>query len=194
MDFLWAIFEVTITILESFLITYFICSSLGHNFSTKKGIIIFLAGGIAESIIVLIINHLTFYEGVLGVIYVAAHFIYSLLFLKGSILKKLFISVLTEVCLLCINALVTGLLSMVFGDDLSIIYTQQTVSRFLAILMVQALLVYLFSVILKITLRNTRMKTAISGNTGAHFYPLSFCLHSRKQTMHTRQSAIRLSS
>ncbi len=155
MVFLWKIFEITITIFESFLITYFICSFLGHNFSTKKGVIVFFIGGITESIIVMIMNYLTFYEGVLGVIYVAAHFIYSLIFLKGSILKKLFISILTEVCLLCVNALVTGLLSMVFGDDLSIIYTQQTLSRFLAILIVQALLVYLFSVILKFTTRNS---------------------------------------
>ena len=155
MDFLWKAFEITITVFESFLITYFICSFMGHNFSTKKGIVIFLAGGIAETIIVLIMNHLTFYEGVLGAIYVAVHFIYALICLKGSVLKKLFISILTEVCLLCVNALVTGLLSMVFGDDLSVIYTQQTLSRFLAILIVQALLVYLFSVILKFTSRNS---------------------------------------
>ncbi len=46
-------------------------------------------------------------------------------------------------------------MSMAFGDDLSIIYTKQTLSRFLAILIVQALLVYLFSLILKFSVKNT---------------------------------------
>lgn len=154
MEILWEAFEIIITIFESFLITYFICSFLGHNFSTKKGMLIFIFGGLVESILVLIMNHLTFYEGVLGVIYVVAHFIYSLFLLKGSIHKKLFVSILTEVCLLCVNALVTSLMSMAFGDDLSIIYTKQTLSRFLAILIVQALLVYLFALILKFTTKN----------------------------------------
>lgn len=154
MEILWEAFEVIITIFESFLITYFICSFLGHNFSAKKGLIIFIIGGIIQSIIVIIVNQLTFYEGVFGVIYIASNFIFSLFFLKGNIIKKLFLSILTEVSILCVNSLVTGLLSMAFGNDLSVIYTQHTLSRFLAILMVQALLVYLFSVILKFTSKN----------------------------------------
>ncbi len=57
-DILWNFFELAVTIFEEFVIIHFICKFLGHNFSTIKGKVIYVAGSLVGSVIVTVANHL----------------------------------------------------------------------------------------------------------------------------------------
>ena len=150
MDILWTIFETTVTLFENFVVCYFINKFLKQDLSTRNGKLLYIIGSLSFAIIVTIVNRLTLYEGVYGVIYTVQFFIYSL-FLPGSLVKKIFISIITNVIIASTSALVTSVVSAAFSNDITNIYTTYSVERFIAVMSVQILLVYIFGIILKIT-------------------------------------------
>ncbi len=150
MDKLWIGFEFFVTVFEAFVIMHFVCAFFDHSFSSKKGRIIYVCASVCYALMVLMINSITSYEGLIGVIYSVYIFIFSLIFLHGKVVTKIFISILTNLCLVSVNTLVTSLISIVFKNDVELIYTEKTVSRFLMIIIVQVLLLLIFSVLLKI--------------------------------------------
>lgn len=150
MDKLWMGFEFLITVFEAFVIVHFVCAFFDHSFSSKRGGIVYVSASVCYALMVLMINSITSYEGLIGVIYSVYLLVFSLIFLQGGAVTKIFISILTNVCLISVNAFVTSLLSLVFKMDVEQIYTERTMSRFLMIMIVQALLVLVFALILKI--------------------------------------------
>ena len=96
MEIIWTIFETTVTLFENFVVCYFINKFLKQDLSTRNGKLLYIIGSLSFAIIVTIVNRLTLYEGVYGVIYTVQFFIYSL-FLPGSLVKKIFISIITNV-------------------------------------------------------------------------------------------------
>ena len=150
-DFLWDIFECAVTIFESFVCIHFLCAFLNHDFKSRKGVVIFICGSIFLSVMTFAVNSLTFYEGFWGIIYSLFYFLFSMFFLKGAIFKKLFVSVLTNIISMFVASFVMSVVSATFQDNINQIYTERTLSRFITIIIAQILLVYVYSVILKIT-------------------------------------------
>lgn len=150
-DFLWNLFEYLVIIFESFVYVYFVCAFMKHEFSTRKGKFIFVGGSIVLCIIEFTLNYITFFEGLLGIIYSVFTFLYSLFLLKGSILKKMFVSVLANIISMFVSSFVISAVSAMFQDNINQIYTERSLSRFITIIIAQILLVYVYSVILKIT-------------------------------------------
>lgn len=147
----WAIFESAINIYQAFLGMHFVCSSFNHNYHSAKGKMVYVIGSLGNVLLLSFLNVITSYEGLLGVFYSVYFFVFSLLFLKGSVLKKLFISILTNLCVIGISSAVTGLVSIVFRDNIDKIYNTNSVGRLLTILIVQVLLTYLLAVTLNFT-------------------------------------------
>ncbi|MEG0615208.1 MAG: GHKL domain-containing protein [Oscillospiraceae bacterium] len=150
-DFLWAAFEFLVTVFQSFLCIYFVCAFLEHDFSTKKGKLIYFFGSIGFLVIVYILNFFVVYEGIFGVIYSLAIFIFALFFLKGSVFKKIFIAIFTNVITICVSTFVAGAVSAAFKNNINEIYGENTLARFLLIAIVQSILVYIFGLILRTT-------------------------------------------
>lgn len=143
-------FEFLITVFEAFVIIHFVCAFFEHSFSSRKGRVVYVSASICYALMVLTINSITSYEGLIGIIYSVYILIFSLVFLQGRVVTKIFISILTNVCLISINAFVTSFLSLAFKMDVEQIYTERAMSRFLMIMIVQILLVLVFALILKI--------------------------------------------
>lgn len=178
-DFLWTIFELLVTVGQSFIIMHFICSFLGHDYKSFKGKIIYISGAVFFTAMVTLMNHLTIYEGIYGLIYVIEFFVFEMIFLKGSVSKKLFVAVLTNIILVCVNALVSDSISSAFREDISQIYTEKKLSRFLMILIVNILYVYIFEIILKLTAKREFMLKSkewilIVSVFGASFVSIAF--------------------
>lgn len=150
MQILWQLFEYINTIFQDFWVCYFICAFLGLDFTARRGKTTLVIGSIGFTIIVIVANHMTIYEGIYGAIYTIMFFVLTLFIPNCSILKKLFVSILTNVILVSVNALVTTCMSAALGDYVEQIYSQQTLSRFVMILIVQMLLIYVFGLILKL--------------------------------------------
>ena len=149
-DTLWSLFELMITVFESFVCIYFVCSFLKHDFSTGRGKIIFIGGSVIFSALVIAINDLTIYEGILGIIYSFFYFVFAQFLLKGAVLKKIFVSILTNVVSLFAASFVVSIISVAFQDNINVIYTDKSMSRIVMIIIVQALRIYVYGIILKI--------------------------------------------
>ena len=150
LDFLWSLFELLVNLFESFVYICFICSFLKHDFSTSRGKIIFIGSSVVFAAFVTAIDSVALYEGVLGIIYSLYYFIFALLFLHGTVLKKLFVSVFTNLISLFVSSAVVSIMSVALQDNINVIYTEKTLIRFVMVIIVQALQVYVYGVILKI--------------------------------------------
>lgn len=150
MDKLWIGFEFLVTVFEAFLIMHFVCAFFDHSFSSKRGRTVYVCASVCYASMVLTINSITPYEGLIGIVYSIYILVFSLIFLHGKVVTKIFISILTNLCLISVNALVASLISLVFKNNIELIYTEKTLSRFLMIVIVQSLLLLIFSLILKI--------------------------------------------
>ena len=148
-DLLWKVFEISVSLFESFVVIHFICAFLQHDFKTIKGKTIYLLGVLADFISVTVTNYLTEYEGICGVIYVLIYFLYSLFFLKGSLANKLFAASMANIVLVCTGSLVSGIMSAVFQSDFSQIYKQSSFDRIESMIINQAILVCIYNLILK---------------------------------------------
>lgn len=154
MDKLWIGFEFLVTVFEAFVIMHFVCAFFNHGFSSKKGRTIYVCGSVCYALMVLTINSITFYEGWIGVVYAFYILAFSLIFLRGKLLTKIFVSIFTDICLICVSTFAVNLTSVVFKNDVDTIYSEQTLSRFLMIIIDQLLLFYVFALFLKIFKRS----------------------------------------
>lgn len=154
MDKLWIGFEFLVTVFEAFVIMHFVCAFFDHSFSSQKGRTIYVCASVCYALMVLTINSITFYEGVIGIVYSVYILIFSIIFLQGKLLTKIFVSIFTNICLISISTFAVNLTSVLFKNDVDTIYSENTLSRFLMIIIDQALLFYVFALLLKIFKRN----------------------------------------
>ena len=150
MDRLWTGFEFFITVFEAFVIMHFVCAFFDHSFSSKKGRIIYICASVCYAFMVLTINSITSYEGWIGVVYSIYILAFSLIFLRGKLLTKILISILTDICLISVSTFSVNLMSVVFKSNVDAIYSEKTLSRFLMIIIDQLILFYVFAVFLRI--------------------------------------------
>ncbi len=150
MDKLWIGFEFFVTVFEAFVIMHFVCAFFDHSFSSKKGRIIYICASLCYALMVLVINSITSYEGWLGVVYSIYILVFSLIFLRGKLLIKIFVSIFTDICLISVSTFAVNLISVVFKNNVDEIYSEKTLPRFLMIIIDQLILFYVFAVFLRI--------------------------------------------
>lgn len=148
-EFLWKVFEIGVNLLESFVIIHFICAFMNHNFKSNKGKIVYIIGVLVDFFAVTIMNHYTIYEGILGILYVIVYFIFSLFFLNGTLLEKIFSVCLANLVVICISSFVTNIVSTVLRNNLSLIYEQLSTARICSIIVVQVLIICVYDLIIK---------------------------------------------
>ena len=146
-DVLWIILELSANLFESFLCIHFIINSFDNKcriLSLKAAHII---GTMSMTAIVTFLNLVTEYEGLLGLIYVVSHIAFSVLFLRGTFLKKVFISILTNICLISTAAVSGNILSAIFKNNPMEMYTEHSFERFAFMVIGIALLAYTLAIL-----------------------------------------------
>ena len=146
----WNTFEIAATFCEQFIILYFICNFLKHDFKTRKGKIIYVFGSVLSTAMITALNFVTLYDWWLSAIYISFWFVFSLIFISGKALSKLLAAILADVVLISTSNLVTGILSIALKSTPAQLYSTQGVYRVLGVLMCQTLNLFLCSLILKI--------------------------------------------
>lgn len=144
---LWMLLELTANLFESFLCIHFVVGAFDGKCRILGSKSVHIIGTVFFTAVVTVLNQITEYEGVLGLIYAGFFIVFSLIFLQGSLLKKIFISILTLICLISTAALSGNVLSSVFKDDPMIIYTEHTPERFVFMAVGIALLAYVLAFI-----------------------------------------------
>ncbi len=148
-DFLWNVFEVIVNFLESFIMFYFICGFLKHDFKTPKGKLVFVLGGIFKAVLTTLVNLITLYDWWVGFISFGGLLAISCVLLKGEIMVKLFAAAISDVVVIISSNFVTAVLSVTLKSTPMQLFTMQGWYRVLGVLMCQTLNLLLCSLILK---------------------------------------------
>lgn len=146
---LWMMLELAANLIESFFCIDFIVKAFDGKFRFLKAKSVYLIGILSFAASITILNRITEYEGFLGITYVCVLFIFSLIFLRGKVLKKLFISLLILLCLISAAAVSGNILSAAFGSDQSLLYKEGTVERFIYMVVGISLIVYVLAIVLR---------------------------------------------
>ena len=146
---MWNLFEITATLCEQFIIFYFMCNFLKHDYKTPKGKLVYVLGSILGTVLVTALNYVTLYEWWLAAIYITYWFVYSFLFIRGKVQNKLLAAVTSCIVIISTSNLISGALSVVLKSSVDEVYTQRNLYRIMYVLLVQAANLYLFSLILK---------------------------------------------
>lgn len=150
-DILWFLIELTANLCESFLCFKFIIKSFGGKCKKHNPRIALIIGMLFDTVIVTVLNRMTIYEGFLGLIYAVWFFVFSLIFLHGSVPKKIFISILTDICLISTAAITSNVLLAVFEEYNMNIYKGHNFERIIFMVIGIAFLAYVFAVLIRFT-------------------------------------------
>lgn len=149
-DFLWKLLELAVTIFDGFVLTRFVFLTLNCNLQYRANKVKYFISSIGYSIIISIMNSVTVFEGLGGVIYTVYAFLISLFLLQGTVIKKLFVSILNNIIALFVNVLVSSAVSAAFKENIAVIYTEQSLVRLIAIISAQILMFIICDLLIKI--------------------------------------------
>lgn len=142
------LFEIFVNIAEDLITISFLTLYFGSKYTGIRKIGGILLGTCVSSSLITIMNSLYIYEGLLGLIFIPVYFLYCVIFLKGDVYTKLFISGFTN-CLVYFFALFSILISAeLFTHDYKIIF-EMTKERVLMIIFNKLLMIASCAVILK---------------------------------------------
>ncbi len=153
-EILWFLLEVGINIFQGIVITNYAYSVMGdkknRSFIKSGGLI--SAGVMAFSLT--IVNYLVAFDGLFFILIIGIGFVYSLLSLKGNILKKLFVNSFSVICILVITAIVSNFFSTLFGKTLNDIISTQNMERFISLIANQLIILYIYKITLRLFSKN----------------------------------------
>lgn len=158
MTVIWCLFEICVNLFQGFIMVYFAYRYLGGKFGEgyfKNHGTIF---SIMLAALITVMNLITVFEHILALSYVIPVFLFSLLCLNGSIMRKLFASVLPVMIVLVASAFVANITALIFDRSLFDLITQPGIHRAVAVLSTQSLILYLSLLCLRIFRKKTENK------------------------------------
>ena len=159
-EILWLLLEIGVNLFQGIIISHYAYSILGdkNNRSFVK------SGGLINSFIltltITVINYFIDFEGAYLCAYIGISFLYSLLCLKGEILKKFFVSSFSIICISAITTLTANFFGVIFNKSINFIFTNQTLERFISVIVCQLIILYIY----KVTLGIFKNKSDLTNN------------------------------
>lgn len=150
----WTIVEVATTLFESFVSTEFVTKYLGFKHKETKyytGFVITFLLGVVST---LIMNQMTLFEGIGGLIYPAILVGYGMLCLNGSIFEKIIIACIDNGLNMLTSVTVLTIINYISPLDISQLIREQGVARIFIIFMAKGSYFFLTRIILRMNKRN----------------------------------------
>lgn len=147
-------FEILINLLETFITVDFLTRYLGSKYSGGKKHIGFIIGWMMAFAEVGIINAVTEFETVGAYIQIIIYFVYSLIFLEGSLLQKAWVSILIHAIVTAIAILTNLTVCNIIGYDPYEMITVFNGIRVISVLITKIILFYITRLILKRKYKN----------------------------------------
>lgn len=151
---LWETFDIAVNFYQGFIVVYFAYAYLGdkqqRGFYKSSGCIF----GIVIATAISIMNHIIIFEHLYAVLYSLIIFLYCCTCLKGSLLKKIFASVLPNLIMGLSSALIANIAAILFGVDLYSILSVNNIERFISMLAVQLLILYCVTISIRLLKNN----------------------------------------
>lgn len=149
-DFFGKLLELAVTIFDGFVLTRFVYLTLNCNLQYRVNKVKYFLSSVGYAIVISIMNSVTVFEGLGGVIYTVYAFLISLFLLQGTVIKKLFVSILNNIIALFVNVLVSSTVSAAFKENVTVIYTEQSLVRLIAVISAQILMFVICDLLIKI--------------------------------------------
>lgn len=159
-EILWLLLEIGVNLFQGLIISHYAYSILGDKYNRS----FIKSGGLVNSFIltltITIINYFIDFEGGYLCAYIGISFLYSLLCLKGEILKKFFVSSFPIICISAITALTANFFGVIFNKSINFIFSNQTLERFISVIVCQLIILYIY----KVTLGLFKNKSDLTNN------------------------------
>lgn len=152
MAIFWELIELISTIFEFSIVIKFLNGTVKCKYRQNNGRIISITFILILTIYMSIINKLYVFEGWLSLVTVAITVVYSFIALKGSVIVKTTMPIISYSLILIINSLVTYLLSAIFGMSDTFIFTENDSIRLIALFLTKFLF-YICSELIVIVLK-----------------------------------------
>ncbi len=150
----WIVLEVVTTFFECFISTEFITKYLGFKAKEKKYYMGFIITFLLGIISTLIMNHITLFEGIVGLIYPTIIVCYGMLCLNGSIFEKIIIACIDNGLNMLTSVTVLTIINYISSSNISQLITDQGVVRMFIIFMAKGSYFFLTRIILRMNKRN----------------------------------------
>ncbi len=152
------VFEVGINLLETFIVFEFLTKYLGSKYIDKTKKIGFMLGWFTAFAQLCIMNYITKFESVGSYIPIAIYFLYALVFLRGSVLLKIWMSFITHVIVLAIAYLTNIFICNIIGCTPYEIINVFNIPRIVVVIITKIILFYTTRIILLHRYNNTTNK------------------------------------
>ena len=162
MSVLWDLFEITVNFFQGFIMVFFAHAYLeGRNdrkFLKSSGVLF----GIALATVISILDYYTIFENLYALLYIVIIFLYAVSSLKGTWLRKVFASVFPVLIVAISSALVSNFTAFLFQTSLYDICSKETIDRFITIIAVQLIIIYVMVISLRMLKKNETDKNALA--------------------------------
>ena len=130
---LWIIFELAVNLFQGIVFAYFICGTLGYKEININKKVLFLLCVLSIFSALTVSNYFTYFEGIAIFVYFLILFIFSLIFLKGNVLKKTFMSLMPINAMAIGSVFSTNLVSFIFEKDIMSLMSQGSFYRIITV-------------------------------------------------------------
>ncbi len=145
----YIIVEFLVNLLQSYMVTNFLIKGLGAKNKSEFLVKEYLVGILLTLVYLEILNRIVFFESIGIFTYLIISLIFSAVFLNGSIIEKLFYNFIMLAGIVFASLLGGGIVGVLSGLDYLSAMEFNTVSRYIAIVLVQIVLYVLYWIILK---------------------------------------------
>lgn len=160
---LWNVFEIAVNLYQGFVMMFFPFKYLGGKYSEKFKNNYGLIFSVLLALNISIFNHIASFEHILALSYGVMIFLFSLIFLKGTLQSKIFISVLSLIIVLLSSAAIAGLVSVIFDKPMIEVLQNNDWQRALGVILTQLFIAYLMAFSLKLLKRQNKNNVLLSG-------------------------------
>lgn len=148
------LFEIGINLVETLILTDFITKYLGAEYRGIKKYIGFIAAWMLCFAELCIINHIYVFEGAASLIPIFITFIYSMIFLKGGILLKLWVSALAQMIIMVIAIGTNLVICQIIGYNPNDMISVFNSTRIIGVIITKVIFFYVTRMILRNRYKN----------------------------------------
>ena len=162
MSVLWDLFEITVNFFQGFIMVFFAHVYLedrnDRKFLKSSGVLF----GIALAAAISILDYYTIFENLYALLYIVIIFLYAVSSLKGTWLRKVFASVFPVLIVAISSALVSNFTAFLFQTSLYDICSKETIDRFITVIAVQLMIIYIMVISLRMLKKNDSEKNLLA--------------------------------
>ena len=143
------LFEEAVNAVEMFIAIGFLTKYLGCKHTGKRAVGDLLIGWFAAFVTLSVMNYVTVFESIGTYLYILVYFIYALLFLKGKVLLKLWMSVLTQIIITIVAVTTIVSIACIMRCSPISVITDFSLPRILTLFFSKVFVLIIYRIILK---------------------------------------------